>query len=481
MTVYQPESFYETTLASAITAVASSVPVTIAPIITSGYLVIESNTSNKEIIKYTGVTGTTLTGCVRGLATYGSDDSAGTGKTHPAGVEIANKDVHYYSSQYYDFLTGVSATGTNTMRIGDGNTISASNRLWRIQTSSLSAFWGLSSSGQMVVSEDGITSYVVSAGGSGLTAGDGIDIIAGAIEVSYLSSGGLRISATELAVDYGQGLSATSAGELYVDPTHDYEWTGTHTHDALNTFRSSSVFQSSGTMEVNSDITFGGVATGMQLIEYYDADEVISVSSNPKPVKVTSAGRVYMISSALGISSYPASYGSSAHPYFGFAITGASAIGTQCKVQLAGIVPGFTGLTPAERYYAAAEAGEFGTEKGSAELLLGRAVAATKMLIEHGSYEYIGSVAGVASAINANVVVPDKAFWAIADINAYNSGGGFKANMTMNKDGRGNISGADYATLGASKGCSWSWGTSSISLNGGGAVSATGTVYFFTK
>lgn len=203
MAIYQPESFYSTTLAAAITAGQTTIAVTVAPNIDSGYLVIESASSNREIIKYTGVTGTTLTGCVRGLASYGSDDSGGTGTAHPAGVEIANKDVHYYYAQYYDFLTGTSATGANTMRIGDGNTTSASNRFWYAHTSSLSAFWGLSADGRMVVSEDGTTSYTISAGGSGLAAGDGIEIIASQIYTHLLSSSGLRISANQLAVDDG--------------------------------------------------------------------------------------------------------------------------------------------------------------------------------------------------------------------------------------------------------------------------------------
>ncbi len=266
--IYQPESFYSTTLAASITAAQTSIGVTVAPNITSGYLVIEANTSNREIIKYTGVTGTTLTGCVRGLATYGSDNSGGTGKTHSAGVEIANKDVHYYYAQYYDFLMGTSATGANTMRIGDGAAVSSANRFWYVNTSSVSAFWGLNSSGQMVVSENGVTSYVISAGGSGVTAGDGISITAGAVAIKHLSSSGLRISATKLAVNYGQGLSATSAAELYVDLTHNYDWTGRHTFAASSTFNSSADFKSavnlSGLTKVSTEIpTVAGQVVGL--------------------------------------------------------------------------------------------------------------------------------------------------------------------------------------------------------------------------
>jgi len=272
MAIYSNESFYSTTLAQSITAVQTTIPITTAPNITSGYLTIESNTSNKEIILYTGVTGTTLTGVTRGLATYGSDTSGGVGKTHSAGVEIANKDVHYYYAQYYDFLVGTSSTGANALRHGDGNTISATNRLWYVHTSSLSAFWGLSSSGKMVVSEDGATSYVISAGGSGVTAGNGISITAGAVAVDRLSSGGLQLSGTKLKVGYdGSNLKSTSAGELYFDKTVANSWT------QLNDFTDISIdgTQISATAtEINtliggtgkvSSVVNGGNATGMHI------------------------------------------------------------------------------------------------------------------------------------------------------------------------------------------------------------------------
>jgi len=162
MTIYTPESFYESVLASAITATDVTISVTSAPNITSGYLVIESDTSNKEIIKYTGVTGTTLTGITRGLAYYGTDDSAGTGIAHAAGVEIANKDVHYYTAQYYDIIVGTSATGYNNFDIGDGSAVSSGNKFFYIRTSSVSAFIGLSADGSMVMSPDGSTVYNLS-------------------------------------------------------------------------------------------------------------------------------------------------------------------------------------------------------------------------------------------------------------------------------------------------------------------------------
>lgn len=207
------ESFYETTLAQAITASSNTMIVSQAPTQTSGYLVLEPNSSNREIVKFTNVSGVTLT-IVRGLSESNAvDDSAGTGTAHAAGVQVAMKDVHYYLNKVVASFRGDYATGFNTFRIGDGNAVSATNRLWYAHTTTASAFWGLSSNGRMVVSEDGINSYVISAGGSGLVGGDGTVITAGAIGINSLSTGGLEISASKLAVDIANTtLYRSSAG-----------------------------------------------------------------------------------------------------------------------------------------------------------------------------------------------------------------------------------------------------------------------------
>ncbi len=225
--LYPAESFYESSLATSITATASSITVTTAPVNSAGYMVIEPKSSSREIIKYTGKTGNTLTGCVRGLATSGTDDSAGTGKSHPAGATIAMKDVHYYLDAVVDVFNGVSSSGTNTYIFGDGNTISASDRYWQINTSSLSAYMGLNNAGQMVVSEDGINEYMISAGGSGVVAGNGISIIAGAVAINGLSSGGIKISATKAVVEVSTGIFRDLNG-IGIDQSSAMYWTGLH-------------------------------------------------------------------------------------------------------------------------------------------------------------------------------------------------------------------------------------------------------------
>ncbi len=448
MAVYQPESFYETTIASAITAAQTTISVTTAPNITSGYLVIEANTSNREIIKYTGVSGTSLTGCVRGLAEYGSDDSGGTGKTHAAGVDIANRDVHYYYAQYYDFLTGTSSTGANSMIIGDGNTISASDRMWQVNTSSLSAFWGMSASGQMVVSEDGVTSYVISAGGSGVTAGDGISITAGVVATDLLSTAGLAISANKLKVEYdGDSLKSTSAAELYFDKSVEMSWTGQH--------------------------TFSAQPIGVN-IELLDADEVIAVSSKPKPVKLTSTGRVYMISSAtIGATD----------KFAGFCLTAASAAGTQVRVQTNGIVDGFSGLTPGTEYFAGGEAGEIGTSIGTVELKVGVATEADKVLIEKGSWQYISSDT---QTNGTDLTAPSQARFAVitVDMSADQNDSG-QGDLVLSKNGKtaGTIKKNDENSGGASErslNVAFSWSGTTITVADSAEVNSSSyTAYFY--
>lgn len=221
------QSFYETTLAQSINATQTTIQVTTAPANQAGYLVIEPNSSNREIVYFYSVTGTTLT-VVRGISeTNTVDDTGGTGTSHAAGVQVAMKDVHYYFNKVVAAYRGDNASGFNTFAIGDGNTTSAANRMWYAYTSSISAFWGLSSNGRMVVSEDGVNSYVISAGGSGVTAGAGIDITAGSVTTANLSTGGIVTSALKNAIGVSTGLNRNASG-IYIDQASAMYWTGLH-------------------------------------------------------------------------------------------------------------------------------------------------------------------------------------------------------------------------------------------------------------
>ena len=462
MAIYQPESFYSTTLASAVTAGQTTIPVITAPNITSGYLVLESaNSTNREIILYTGVSGTTLTGVTRGLAFFGSNPTAGTGIAHAAGVDISNKDVHYYFSQFYDFLTGVSATGYNTMKIGDSGASSATNRVWNVALSAYTPFWGLSSNGKMVVSEDGTTSYVISAGGSGVTAGTSIDITAGAVSVTKLSTGGLTTSAGKLVVGLSS-LIARDATGIRVDTTSAMQWSGLQGFQAMTA--TSATFSNS--------ISVSGQAYGVNT-QLFVADEAIAVSVNPKPVKLTSAGRVYMVSSGVS--------GVNSHPFIGWAVTAAAAAGNNVYVQTDGVIPGFTGLMPTSAYYAVSGAGVFAVNWSTNEIQVGVAKSATEMIMKRNSGEYLYSEAW--SGTSTTTTMPKLANTAVIVASPSDGSHTVSGVIIIKRNGQltGSIGGAsgagqvsESATLDAS-------GTTiTYTQSSGGTPAASGTTYYYT-
>lgn len=93
--------------------------------------------------------------------------------------------------------------------------------------------------------------------------------------------------------------------------------------------------------------------------------------------------------------------------YIGFAISN-STDGNAISFQSTGIVTGFSGLTPGERYYVQDAVGTIGTTPGTREILVGKALSATKLLIMHGKHRINGSLsfsdAGSSGAVQDTVI-----------------------------------------------------------------------------
>lgn len=179
MSRIRPQTSFETTLSSALTSSANTMSVATAPTETSGYLVVEPGTSNKEIVKYTGVSGTTITGVTRGLALTGSSDSAGTGKAHPAGVKVSMTNVHYYMEQLVDKnetenVGGIKKFTAKELWIGDGTDTNES--IYASNGDANKPFVRYSSAdNKWLISNDGTNTIDISAGGSGLTSTGAIE------------------------------------------------------------------------------------------------------------------------------------------------------------------------------------------------------------------------------------------------------------------------------------------------------------------
>ena len=103
------QNFYATKLQNAIGASDTTITVQTPPTVTSGRLVLEArNAQNREIVSFSGVSGTELTGVVRGL--YGT-----TAKPHLAG---ALTEMNFLAQDYQDLVNAYNsfAIGNNDWR-----------------------------------------------------------------------------------------------------------------------------------------------------------------------------------------------------------------------------------------------------------------------------------------------------------------------------------------------------------------------------
>ena len=81
--------------------------------------------------------------------------------------------------------------------------------------------------------------------------------------------------------------------------------------------------------------------------------------------------------------------------FIGFAVSDGTD-GGSIDIQFNGIVKGFTGLTEGTKYYVQNDK-TIGTTRGTYELQVGIAISATELLIQKGSFQYIGSVSHATS------------------------------------------------------------------------------------
>lgn len=118
---------YRTTLSASMTSSQNTVPVTsmlttdnhtitASDFDSVAYLVIEPGSANMEIVKVTGVSGSTFTGAVRGLAFYGGTETSVSGnqKAHQAGGDVIMTNAHYYFDKMMDLDSNETVTGIKT-------------------------------------------------------------------------------------------------------------------------------------------------------------------------------------------------------------------------------------------------------------------------------------------------------------------------------------------------------------------------------
>lgn len=228
------ESLFRAALAAGISSTAQTITLSQAPGALTEFpqwFVIEPFSSNYEIIYVPQDDGSaTLTNVVRGINPNEDTDvlSASYCKAHPANVDVIMAPLHRHWNELVSVMDGIKGTGSNILRIGDET---ASNITVYAQNNATNKpyFQYNNASGKWFISNDGVSTYDIASGGSGLTRGPGVDIAGSAITLDVRTSGGLRN-------DQGTG-----SAQADVDPTVVARLDTPNTWAAVQTFTADQV------------------------------------------------------------------------------------------------------------------------------------------------------------------------------------------------------------------------------------------------
>lgn len=326
------------------------------------WMVIEPDSANREIVYLpTAPSGTTYSGVVRGISLTADSDSAGTGIAHAANVDVVMSLTHRDWNDIVSWVQGTNGSGYNNLRVGDETdsniTIYAQNADGTKPFVQYNA-----STNKWLISNDGVSTFDITAGGSGLTRGLGVNIVASAITLDTRTSGGLRNN---------QG---TGSQQCDVDPTivarldTANTWTATQTHSAAVTHNSTvTVTAGLGTIYVPTP-TDPGMAVNKSYVD----------GSGTSGEAITAGQALYIKASDGKLYKTDADLGESTFSFIGFAVTTvAGADLTVYYVTPGRIVTGLSSLTAGSYYFLSNTAGAVATSPGTNTARVGIAISAT--------------------------------------------------------------------------------------------------------
>lgn len=245
---------YRTTLSSSMTSSQTTIPVssmktfdgdaiTMAMLGSKVYLTVEPGSNREEIIKCTGISGSSWTGCTRGLAFSGTDETsvAANRKAHNAGSTVVISNVHYVYEELIDKDTNATSTGNLVL---DGGDLTAEDIL---ATSTMC----LTNTNYCFRVNDGMIQWTVdnftnsynftSSTISQLTASStrAIGVTDGKVHLNISDNTGLVFDNSTGYLDMPLNNSITSGTDgLAVNTSTNFTWTGENTFNATTTFSS---------------------------------------------------------------------------------------------------------------------------------------------------------------------------------------------------------------------------------------------------
>lgn len=299
-----PVTRYQTTLSQSVTSSQNTIPVSsvttfdgttlTADILGAEvFLSIEPGSSREEIVRCTGISSTTFTGCNRGLAFSGNDTSevAANKKAHNAGSVVIMSNVHYVytpttqENVFTETQRFASTTAPWQLYVGDGTT-GQDKRIGVFNGDTNLPYLGYDeTNNKWIFSNDGTSSTDVGGGTGSITAGnESIDITSGEVRVNTTTPSGLELNGgLQINASSTKGI-AYDANGLYVDESDDYIWTGTQNFDGA-TVSGIGLFGGgggSGALNVTSGTTT--ISTYATTTEYtsinIDAGAVLTFGSN---------------------------------------------------------------------------------------------------------------------------------------------------------------------------------------------------------
>lgn len=193
----QVVSFFKTTLSQRLSDTASDVTLDDVPggiVEYPTWAVIEPQGANKELIYLpTAPTSLTYSSVVRGLDPESNNDTlaATFNKEHPANVEVIIAPTHRHWNELVKVMDGTVGTGANILRVGDETDVDVTIYAQNADAAKPYVQYD-SATNKWLISNDGTSTFDISAGGSGLTRGPGVDVVASAITLDVRASGGIR-------------------------------------------------------------------------------------------------------------------------------------------------------------------------------------------------------------------------------------------------------------------------------------------------
>lgn len=247
--------------------------------------------------------------------------------------------------------------------------------------------------------------------------------------------------------------------QLFLDLSEAFAFTGN------NTFAGTSIF--SGTVTSNSTTTLAATTTAIFLRGPVSTQLTAGENLTAGDAVVAADGKVWRADADLA---------STTVQFLGFAKD--TVITDQAvDVFTSGIVSGFSGLstaTSSSLYWLSNTTGAISNSTGTVEMLVGRAISATQLLIQRPSYpQFLSSAAAAVS-----VKIPQDAKLANINVNCVESN--FQGQFTMFKNGDNVVLFEEDDTSDHSMTVTWNSGNSILSVaNTANCASATVEPFFY--